>query len=916
MAFNVTWQAPASGAQVGTDTAVTFRWSGAPTSIYALRIWNIDQGREAAYMSLTGTQTSVTVPANMVVTPGPFSAHASLLSPADQSNLLYFTYTAPQPVERPIVTSPSPGAIYYSNATLNVSWQFRPVGGSQRGYEVRYRSIISGARQYSVLNENSSATSVSISLGDFDMMGYAQNTVEVVVRTLNMANQWSLTSDYMTIQVRSTVPDTPVPTSPVNNANIYPAQAVTVSFPFTAKGGYGPGNVYFRYRLVGQSAWTSLSYGTGGSMPVSFTIAGGRFAVGQYEWQVAVSNTLGQLSGYSTARVLNVLDSVPSAPTLNNPANSSTQYNHQPITYTWTHNSNVGLPQAGFRLQWRFVGAANWTLVELSTAQASHTINHGDVTGTIEWRVATRNQYNEWSPYSAQNAYFLSEPLPSVATIAPTGGYVDPSIAQVFTWSYTHPLSLPESGAELAYRLEDADTWTVRAVTTPGTETVPANTLPVGRVLWRVRARDNANRWSPWAEAILILTEDVEPDAPTLIAPIGVFVPVSSGIYFTWRHNSPIGTPQGGAELRYRVDGGSYTTVPVIGDAQTQLLAPFTIPPGVVGWQARTRNRANVYGVWAAEVVFNVTGAPVTPNILAAGARGSVPYLRWAASGQVVYAVELRNAAGDLIDTVERPATFDTGEYTAPMHLPNGTYTLRVRVKNQYNYWSPWVTATIVIDAPTRPAPDIAVMPLLYGIRVDIPGVDWQVASHAIIYRDGAPIGRVPGARYDDYRASGNVPHRYFVRLVYADGTFADSDIKYATLPMVHAVISLSSVPSAVLPVELNRDQPPMLSGSGSRDGALIPIAGRDLPAVEFGEQRSRSYSVDLALIGLSNPGDLGEAYRLGEPVLLRDLYGRAAWCRVSNMSESSALSRVDAKARTVGLILDEVLFDETVPVL
>ena len=67
------------------------------------------------------------------------------------------------------------------------------------------------------------------------------------------------------------------------------------------------------------------------------------------------------------------------------------------------------------------------------------------------------------------------------------------------------------------------------------------------------------------------------------------------------------------------------------------------------------------------------------------------PEIRWQSDEQQAYQVE--------IDGVYTSGTrFGTGKtWKAPFYLADGNYTVRVRVQNEYGFWSPWGTAALPV---------------------------------------------------------------------------------------------------------------------------------------------------------------------------------------------------------------------------
>ena len=815
----------------------------------------------------------------------------------------------------PTITSPSNNAQFYSNALIPMQWTFNAQSGAstQVGAEIAYTTGASGYATIAAIDGNDTDYGLSAAL--LPLGGAKVVYFNLYMRVVSTDGLWSGWSAPVTVVVSTAEPEKPAPSAPANNATSYPLAQLLVTIPFAAIGGVAASSIDFQYRYDAGASWTNISQYVVSGSTLSMTIPANTFALGVVQWRARITDAQGITSEWSDIRTLHVVSSAPLVPTLTQPAAGSTQYNHQPVTYTWTYNTNVDLRQFAFRMQWRISGAGSWTTVEQVTQTTNHIIDHGATAATIEWRVQTSNEYNEWSAYSPISSYALAAPTPTAAVVAPTGGFIDPIRAQLFEWSYTSPISSPQVDAQMQYKLETDANWVNVPAGNAISVTIPAETLPLGRLLWRVRVQDSDDRWSLWSEETLVYTRDIPPGEPTPLTPIDVYIPVSNAIRFSWRHNSPIATPQGGADIEYSLDGSPAVLAHINGNVQNFDAMPFAIAPGTVAWRVRTYNTENEPGPWSIESMFSVTGAPVAPTILTSSANGSRPGMTWVAPGQIVYQVELRDGQGALLDRVELPSLDDQGAYMAPMHVPNDTYTMRVRAKNRYNFWSEWVQVSVTVNMPFRLGPDISATISGSAVRIDLNGIDWGASSLVLIYRDGVPVLRGRENFYLDFAAPTNVRLRYLARVVLNDGTYIDSDERLIVLTAAESLIASADDLSNAIPVLINLDGAPEISMAGTRESVLFPVAGRALPMVEYGEHVTQTFSLTFAVLGGVDREKMTGLFRQAKPVLLRELFGRRAWCRVASVSDRSALTRLHAKVRSVSMTLEQVDYNERVPI-
>jgi hypothetical protein len=460
----------------------------------------------------------------------------------------------------------------------------------------------------------------------------------------------------------------------------------------------------------------------------------------------------------------------------------------------------------------------------------------------------------------------------------------------------------------MRYRLADGE-WTTLSGSTATQQTVAAAGLPSGNVEWQVRVQDTASRWSEWSAVITLTTVESAPQSPTLLSPVDAYVPLSSQIVFAWRHNNAIGTPQGKADLQYKLGAGEYVDVSIADATASYTLTAFTLDPGTVTWRVRTYSRNDLAGPWSAEALFSITGAPVAPIITVVTARGGRPIVYWSSEGQIVYQLKILDAAGAIVYETEARAAGDTDSFTPAFFLPAGAYSIQIRAKNQYDYWSDWTTVAHTVSMTVRTAPEIIAASNAYAVRISVAGVSWSTIDRALLYRDGVPIAKLTENIYDDYAAPSS-DAAYFVRLVYAGEEYVDTAIVTAAARMPGTAIAQASALDTPILVRVNLDGPPQISRQLQPESQQDQTIGRMLPVTTFGEHETRSYSIGF----IASLADLLRLRSLGRtPVLLRDTLGRRDFCRVAQLLENP-VPYVAGKA-AVSLVLDATDYDENVGV-
>lgn len=360
------------------------------------------------------------------------------------------------------------------------------------------------------------------------------------------------------------------------------------------------------------------------------------------------------------------------------------------------------------------------------------------------------------------------------------GGFVDRTKAATFTWASAASGwcygDVTETTCTLQWR--DGTTGTVHTVAaTPQTGQciIPANTFPSSnQIQWRVSVVSNSGvtTTSDW---ITISTKDSTPTA-TPLEPIDVVVDASRSVSFSWQHSVATGTAQTKADLEISSDKETWSSLATITGAMTSYTAPAnTLGSGTKYWRVRTYNTDGTAGSWSDAAQFIAIGAPAAPSVTVLSANPR-PEIRWQSDEQQAYQVE--------IDGVYASGTrFGTGKtWKAPFYLADGSYTVRVRVQNEYGFWSPWGTAALpVVNVPGG----AITLTAEGGIEA---ALSWTPGSfdYYLVYRNGVAIAKVTEPSYTDAASIGGV--RYQVR-----GCYDNSD-NYSLSEAVEVTVNTDKV--------------------------------------------------------------------------------------------------------------------------
>ena len=426
----------------------------------------------------------------------------------------------------------------------------------------------------------------------------------------------------------------------------------------------------------------------------------------------------------------------------------------------------------------------------------------------------------------------------SLSSLAPSSGSIVPANVTTFSWAEAATgvcyESITRASAKFRWRKSVSDT--VKEIDVPGTATsitIPANTFSGDSIQWQlsVTANSSVTTTSDWMT--LSLT-DVEPTA-VAVAPDRAVLDGASENVFKWEHVISTGTAQTKAELQQSTDGSTWTALATVTGAANTWTAPAgTFTSGTKYWRVRTYNSKGAAGAWSAATQFIVLAAPATP-LVAIVSTEPRPEIRWQSDEQQAYQVE--------IDGVYTSGTrFGTRKtWKAPLYLDDGNYTVRVRVQNEYGFWSPWGVAAL----PVTNVPSSAITLTAEG-GIDA-ALSWTPGNFDfwLVYRDGVAIAKVSEPGYTDAASIGTV--RYQVR-----GCYESSD-NYSLSNAVEVAVATDNV--RLYDMESGAWLAPLYDASAHRSTGLtlsqdiqyVQLSGHVFPVAERSEFRHQALRITCA---------------------------------------------------------------------
>jgi hypothetical protein len=332
----------------------------------------------------------------------------------------------------------------------------------------------------------------------------------------------------------------------------------------------------------------------------------------------------------------------------------------------------------------------------------------------------------------------------------------------------------------------------------------------------------------------MVRYETAEPIiSPTVLTPDNIFVDNTSETVLSWGNDSSYGVTPTKADVQIKTATDvDYVTVATL----TENVHSYTAPAGSFSngentWRVRLYNLSGVASDWSSPARIYTLGAPQQPA-LEVTTRTPRPEIRWQSDEQQAYQVE--------IDGVYASGTrFGTGKmWKAPFYLADGNYTVRVRVQNEYGFWSPWGTAALPI---TNVPGGTITLTAEGGIEA---ALSWTPGSfdYYLVYRDGVAIAKVTEPSYTDAASIGGV--RYQVR-----GCYDNSD-NYSLSEAVEVTVGTDKV--RLYDMERGEWLHFLYDSSAHRSTGLslsqdiqyVQLSGHTYPVAERSEFKSRALRI------------------------------------------------------------------------
>lgn len=477
-----------------------------------------------------------------------------------------------------------------------------------------------------------------------------------------------------------------------------------------------------RYEVASGSTLTRTGASVGTSThQINHGSSGGTTYLGSW----SASGTAGQTLYFGASWRLNYNGANPSATVgvtlpVSAPSATSTplvtRVSDTSHTLSWSLNSSSSAPYSWVQVQRReSVGTApgwgQWVAVATLAATATTFTDTSTVANrAYQWRIGVGNSSGTATSPSSVITFTTPAPPVGASVAAPSG------IDHVISW--TRGTLFSETTDRIEVSTDDGATWT-QIASVPGAGVADCswtNPSPTQGPVYKYRVRTVATSnslASGYATTGAVATM-APPNPPTVTLPVGP-VDRAATVTASLVHNSVDTTSQTAYELRYRVNGGVWTTL--TGTTAKTRAIPAPGVSGTLEVQARTRGMHPTFSEWSASVTVALAARPTALINAPSGSWSSATVtVTWgfnAADGgaQVAAEVELLDAAGTRLGATWTGTTEWTAVLSgADRRVAHGVaYSVRARVRSSTGIWSLWDVSAFTVAYTPPPLPVCAV---------------------------------------------------------------------------------------------------------------------------------------------------------------------------------------------------------------
>lgn len=440
--------------------------------------------------------------------------------------------------------------------------------------------------------------------------------------------------------------------------------------------------------------------------------------------------------------------------------------------------------------------------------------------------------YGDDSPVSGVNSDYTS----------PKSGYIPKNESRTFRWGISQDGCCIDDVTVVSSKFRWKESGGSATEVNCGTNTyytLAGASIAADSILWQFEVVDSLGTTvtSDW---YTLSTVEATSTAVAL-EPVNTMVDGSSPMLFRWEHLISTGTSPTESNLQYSQDGSTWTTFATIsGSATFAEVQNGTLPTGNVLWRVRTFNTENVAGTWSESASIFVINAPDAPVVSAE--QTPRPLISWQSSGQEGYQIRIQGVweSGSIYGTASSKK--------CPVIIPDGDYSVQVRVVNEYGLWSDWGSAPLTVANSAGAAITLTVS------ASDSIYLSWTTSGtyeRYLVQRDGMAIAVTETEDYTDQTAVGD--HRYCVLGIQTGSdNYGLSNTVLTTLEIsVNSITDLETGDTLELPYSTSQIREERIDIS--HEVSTIHVSGADYPVAEVSKWKDKSLDLEAAFTEVGN---------------------------------------------------------------
>lgn len=381
---------------------------------------------------------------------------------------------------------------------------------------------------------------------------------------------------------------------------------------------------------------------------------------------------------------------------------------------------------------------------------------------------------------------------------------------------------------------------------------------------------------------LIVTYIDVPPNQPTNLFPSGSYLGNNNIIRFSWTYNSSVGGTQKSFVLKWSDDGITWTTVTQTTANNYYDMPADTFSAGNVYWKVTTYNEYDEASPESDVQSFYAIGVPETPTISTITTVSAKPTISWTSSGQHIYQINILDVDNNIIyDSGNIASTLDR-QHKVASFLADATYTVKLRIKNEYDLWSEWASTNYTLTTTKPSSPSIILTQNKYSITATSSISD---NSYLLLYRAELTsdtficVSKSTTSQIIDYTVESNTQYKYFVRAVSNLETYNDSTIKViCSATFRNAVLSSVSDLSNVFEAKYNLNERPIKSVVLGLQSNSNYFSGRAHAVTEYSEFENETLSIAFFTKSREEYNNIKSIIKSKTTVLYRDarrkLYG------------------------------------------